>query len=498
MRGSPRHSKSNGGVERVNQTVQKKLGAWMKENKSKHWLIGCKIAQWRYNTQIHQTLQDGPYHLAFGQQPRVGISNLPISLELLRNLITEAELINVYSNMKSGMMTELLSGSLDPAFQDTLMTVTENINNGIAALDSTTESINNGIAAIASMTPTTMTEITPATRTKSYNTSQDRRNAKRAKTSALENAVIGNCVAESGKQDNITPAKKTSNGKTGDADLDLTSVCWIELIADHDPQKPVDLTEMKSAWIGSVFLIVLCINNKDITAMENWESCILKKVRKETWEVLNVHQNEKVEDDLELEGDDGLKNTSGLCYKNAGDEYVTLFVTATEREQFSNEKQDVSPKHASLCAKATSNVQKKAEAVTKKALTKSPTSTLKLGDIVLVPLDEVDRTKVDGGNLAGVIVSINKDKSTCWVAVKQGLLHRAYIFHSLRVVPEASNNHEVMDLEDAYIHWQGLSKITKREAAHFVSFIECQGMVKCNCKGDCTTNNCACKKAGRL
>jgi hypothetical protein len=211
VRGSPRHSKLNGGgVEQVNQTVQKKLSAWMKENKSKHWSIGCKIAQWHYNTQIPQTLQDSPYHLAFGQQPRVGISNLPISLEVLRNLVTEAELIEVYSNMKSGMMTELLLGSLDPAFQDTLMTVMENINNGIAALDSTMESINNGIAAIASMTPTTMTEITPATRTKSYNTSQDHRNAKRTKTLALGNAVIGNCVAESGTQDNITPAKKNT------------------------------------------------------------------------------------------------------------------------------------------------------------------------------------------------------------------------------------------------------------------------------------------------
>ncbi len=194
--------------------------------------------------------------------------------------------------------------------------------------------------------------------------------------------------------------------------------------------------------------------------MENWESCILKKVRKETWEVLNVHQNEKMEDDLELEGDDGLKNTWGLYYKNAGNEYVTFFVTATKREQFSIEKQDVLPKHAFLCAKATSNVQKKAKVVTKKALTKPLTSPLKLGNIILVPLNEVDHTKVDGGNLAGVIMLINKDKSTCRVAVKQGLLPRAYIFHSLRVVPKASNNRKVMDLKEAYIHWQGLPKIT--------------------------------------
>jgi hypothetical protein len=32
VRGSPRHLESNGGVERVNQTIQKKLGGWMKTN----------------------------------------------------------------------------------------------------------------------------------------------------------------------------------------------------------------------------------------------------------------------------------------------------------------------------------------------------------------------------------------------------------------------------------------------------------------------------------
>jgi hypothetical protein len=32
MRGSPRHSESNGGVERINQTVQQKLGAWIRDN----------------------------------------------------------------------------------------------------------------------------------------------------------------------------------------------------------------------------------------------------------------------------------------------------------------------------------------------------------------------------------------------------------------------------------------------------------------------------------
>jgi len=232
----------------------------------------------------------------------------------------------------------------------------------------------------------------------------------------------------------------------------------------------------------------------------NWEPCILVKVRNETWEVLNVHQNEQVEDDLDLEGDDGLKNTWGLYNNNVsnGDECVTSFVSNTKRGLFDTENQDVSPKRKSPCEKATEKVYKKAESVTKKALKKLPTSTLKLFDVVLVPLSDVDCTKVDGKTIAGVIVTINKDKSTCKVAVQQGLLHRAYAFHALRAVPIASNNHKVMDLDDAYLHWHELPQITEREAARYVSSFGGQGMIKCNCKGDCSTNSCACKKAGRI
>jgi hypothetical protein len=90
--GSPCHSKSNSGFERVNQTVQKKLGAWVKENNSTHWAIGCKICQWRYNTQVYQAIKVTPYHLSYGQHPRVGISNLPLAPLVLDNLSTEADL----------------------------------------------------------------------------------------------------------------------------------------------------------------------------------------------------------------------------------------------------------------------------------------------------------------------------------------------------------------------------------------------------------------------
>ncbi len=95
VRGSPRHFESNGGVKRVNQTVQQKLGAWMRDNRTVRWSVGCKIIQWQYNTQRHSTLRDIPYKLVFGQTPRVGISGLLVCPQLLDRLSTEEDLNRV-------------------------------------------------------------------------------------------------------------------------------------------------------------------------------------------------------------------------------------------------------------------------------------------------------------------------------------------------------------------------------------------------------------------
>jgi hypothetical protein len=86
------HSLSNGGVEQVNCTMQEKLGAWMKDCKSRQWMIGCCLMMWQYNTQNHCTIGDIPYSLVFCQLPRVGISALPLDASVLTQLATEAQL----------------------------------------------------------------------------------------------------------------------------------------------------------------------------------------------------------------------------------------------------------------------------------------------------------------------------------------------------------------------------------------------------------------------
>ena len=79
----------------MNQTVQAKLGTWMRDTGSRRWSVGCRIVMWRYNTQIHRTLGNIPYRLMFGQTPRVGISSLLLEASLIDSLSTEAQLNRV-------------------------------------------------------------------------------------------------------------------------------------------------------------------------------------------------------------------------------------------------------------------------------------------------------------------------------------------------------------------------------------------------------------------
>lgn len=97
VHGRARNSQSQGGVERLNQTVQRRLAAWMKDSGSKNWSVGCKFVQWALATAYHTGVKHTPYELAFGQKPSCGLSNLPIAPQLLQSLATEqqlAELLN--------------------------------------------------------------------------------------------------------------------------------------------------------------------------------------------------------------------------------------------------------------------------------------------------------------------------------------------------------------------------------------------------------------------
>ena len=212
----------------------------------------------------------------------------------------------------------------------------------------------------------------------------------------------------------ITSPSKGTRKTTGDTPPYLY---WFNLIDQQ--QDPVKLKHISSVKLNSVFPIIYCINNKDILDNKNWAPCILRKVHKEQYKVLDMYDDTlKAQEDLDWGEDDGRSALWGMYYKYISETFVNAVRTKNEIANDEEEAQNVSPRHLGLCTKANTNMQKKANSITAKIMRILPMIVFKLRDVVLVPLDAVDCTKADGENLAGVVVLINKSKSTRWVAAK--------------------------------------------------------------------------------
>ena len=69
--------------------------------------------------------------------------------------------------------------------------------------------------------------------------------------------------------------------------------------------------------------------------------------------------------------------------------------------------------------------------------------------------------------------------------------------HGVIPVQGASNNRKICGFEQAFLEWQGMTRIKEREAAKAVSVVEGQGhSVQCDCRGKCDGKRCKCVKEG--
>jgi hypothetical protein len=125
------------------------------------------------------------------------------------------------------------------------------------------------------------------------------------------------------QNEEVLPIDLTSlSGGKSAGDYTQPYICWLELIDEHD--NPVELEEMLHARVDSVFLIIYCTNNKDIFHDSNWAPCILRKVHKEQYEVLNWHKMDKFDKDLDYGGNDGLLAWWSMYYKYPTMKFMNL------------------------------------------------------------------------------------------------------------------------------------------------------------------------------
>ena len=115
VHGRARHSQSQGGIERLNRTCENKLATWMTDNNSKKWSIGRMFVRWQINTTLTTATGKKPYCLAYGQEPRVGISSLPLAPELLDSLSSEADLNKAFGLAEDAVIEEAQLTAADAA-----------------------------------------------------------------------------------------------------------------------------------------------------------------------------------------------------------------------------------------------------------------------------------------------------------------------------------------------------------------------------------------------
>lgn len=97
VHGKPRHSQSQGSVERANQDIQNMIATWMETNKSKKWSESLRFVQAMKNNSYHEGIKQSPYEAMFGCKMKMGLCNSNIPSHILPNLNSEEDLEKVLS-----------------------------------------------------------------------------------------------------------------------------------------------------------------------------------------------------------------------------------------------------------------------------------------------------------------------------------------------------------------------------------------------------------------
>ncbi|XP_064086259.1 KRAB-A domain-containing protein 2-like [Macrobrachium nipponense] len=92
VHGKPRHSQSQGSLERANKDIEASLACWMKDNNFTQWSQGLRFVQWKKNTRFHSGIGRTPYEAMYGQKARLGVDATSVPEEVLDSMQTEEQL----------------------------------------------------------------------------------------------------------------------------------------------------------------------------------------------------------------------------------------------------------------------------------------------------------------------------------------------------------------------------------------------------------------------
>jgi hypothetical protein len=488
--GSPRHSPSNGGVERVSRTMQEKLGARMKDCKSRQWMIGCCLMIWQYNTQNHCTIGNIPYHLVFGQLPRVGISVLPLDASVLTQLATEAHLNRVCNYV----------GKVDVLVNETA--VVEAIDNAEEDKTADCDQIQGNTNNSNNQEYVTAVDNYDVNGSGVADDNLDEIAVELLHTMDVEEncAQVGNFDEENIPLVTVVMDYKPSTTRKLNCLEEISR--WHESVKDIPNDVQINHAYLGGLKLGESAPVAWCVQNHDVHHLELFVPAFLTRITAHLWEITD-------EDDLEMaqldwDGDKGVENLIGISIQHPSQNFINYFQThpstAALSSTMSRDQHEASPHRARLRKLAARKLESRTKSMKAVAMKKGVGKVFELGEVILVPLANVDKAKVDSQNLNGVIVKINTNRMLVRVVVKSGLLKQWYSYHKLTHVVGKGNNIELLGLQEAYPRWGLMKVISEWEASRNEPLVGGQGKgdVTCNCKSACDSNRCSCFRAGRI
>ena len=301
----------------------------------------------------------------------------------------------------------------------------------------------------------------------------------------------------------VEATTNASSKKTAEAEEDNNVSRW-EVAVENIPND-FTLESLKDIRLRASIPVAWCKDVTNIADLASFVPAYLTRISKHEWEVSD-------EDDIPLtsldwDGDEGLENLVGCGYiQYPTTKFVQFFRSigtsgAISTFQEVADEHAVSPKRAALRSRAASYQERSAKKMRETAITKmgGQKNVFFIGNVVQVPVSDVDKAKVDNYTITGVIVKIDHSRMAVRVVVKAGLLKSWYQYHRLSRVTGPGNNMKLLGLDTAFLNWSRMKVVSEREASREESVVGGQGKgtVICSCKGKCDSKICKCFKAGR-
>ncbi|KAJ8914671.1 hypothetical protein NQ315_017368 [Exocentrus adspersus] len=99
VHGKPRHSHSQGSVERCNRDIRDALICWMADENTRHWADGLCFVQSKKNRSYHSAIKRSPYEAMFGCAQRNGLKDTDLPQDLVDSLESESDLVTLLSEV---------------------------------------------------------------------------------------------------------------------------------------------------------------------------------------------------------------------------------------------------------------------------------------------------------------------------------------------------------------------------------------------------------------